>query len=280
MEIKFTSHNKKKDKVFKFFIPDAWNDLSFKQARKLAELNTKYDKQTAIIHFFCWLNDFHIVRGTTMIYRDEFGSTFSCWYFRKHIHKWLIPEFSISAISNALEKWIFNGDEAPNSQLHVSIFKPFKAEKHHFFPPADIISNLTYEQYTYADSHFQNFMNKKEPKELDSFIAALYCVDNQFNPKTYLNYVHIFKKRSFYDKLVHLWFFIGCRKVLSYIFFNLVKASDNNPDTKSDPILSWMKLTSGMTKSPAEIDLTKKQLAWDVFAWLDSEIKNFNKHKK
>lgn len=294
MKLSLTTRHRRKNKTYEYYMPGSWNELSIPQAVKLAELTSSYSKTEALLRFVFWLNNFSVIRQEPVIYSGmNYRYKTKKWrkvvgddeeikaarVIRKGFKRFIITDTDLNYITSIVEKWIFNGNEAPTSFLYVSKFKSIPINNDKLNPPCDVLTNCTYEQYTYIDTHFQNFMESKDTADLNMMICAMHQINTEFNSKMYLAYMPVFIDLPFYQKMVYLWFFIGCRKVLSHTFKNLFKESENDTKTKSDPILASIRLTSGMVRIPAHINPTKKELVWDIFSYLDEKIKAFNEAK-
>lgn len=278
MEITFTTTHTRKPKTRKFKSIDSWNMLSWKQAVKLAELSSTYDKTTTLITFFFWLNNIKVLKKDPIIYQID-GAEYCASIVRHKLRKFALSDIDLARIVKQFD-WVYGAENSPNSYMSSSSILPkLPINNNRLFPPADALSSLTYEQYTIVDIYYHRFMKSKKDTDLSLMIAALYSVNGKFDPETYAEYIPVFDELTFYDRLVILWFYIGSRKILEKTFCHLFSQSESSEKTKSDPMLAWMKLTAGMLESPADLSVTKKQLVWDVFSYLDEKIRIYNENK-
>lgn len=258
-------------------MPASWNELNYKQLVKLAWLSVSYPKTEAILRFFFYLNNFHVVKVNATIYKSD--ENLAAWIVRYRLRRFFLTETDLAFIIRTFEKWIYNGQDAPVSSLYKSVFKNVKLYTGKLIAPADMLSNISYEQYTYIDTHYTKFMQHKQIAELDNFIIAMHTANGIFNAEKYQDYTPLCDYLTYYEKLVYIWYYMGCRKVLSHFFKYLFDNKEASDSQAFDPYVSYMKLTSGMAKSPAEIQAVKNARLWDVFAWLDEEIRIHNEQK-
>lgn len=283
MTITFTTRHTRKPHTYEFQIVKGWSHLTWKQAILLADLTSRLNMTEAIIQFFLRINKLHVVRFPRIITRVE-GIAFESTILRYRFRRFVISDLDMSDIVKQ-HSWIYGDQQAPDPAIIVSNILPSIARvtrvrlKETLLPPANALTSLTYEQYTLADVWFQRFVSKGDIESLNQLIATLYT-DGTFNPDKIETNLSAVKRLSFPQKTVILWFYLSCRKFLAKTFIHLFEASESDEKTKSDPILAWMKLTSGMIETPADISETKKQLVWDVFSYLDEKIKAFKAIKK
>lgn len=278
MEITFTTRHTRHPRTSVFRTIDNWNSLTWREAVKLAQLTSDFGKTEAIIKFFLHTNKLRVLNENPIAYKIG-EETFYASLLRRRLCRFAISDLDMATIVKSY-KWIYGETETPDSSISSSSFLPkFNVYNETLIPPADALTSFTYQQYTIADVWFQKFMKTKELKYLDTLIVSMYSVNGRFNPDTYADYLPVIKDLSFYEKLVILWFYLGCRKLLANVFVHLFKTSDKDPETTSDPMLAWMRLTAGMIETPADISVTKKELLWDVFSYLDEKIKQFEETK-
>lgn len=274
MTITFTTRHTRKPRTYEFQIIDGWSNLTWKQAILLADLTSRLNQTDAIIRFFLKINNLHVVR-IKRISQDVEGYKFESTVLRYKLQRFVISDLDMTDIVKK-HSWIYADQPAPDPNIKSSNILP---KLKGLLPPADALTSLNYEQYTIADAHFQRFISKHETRFLDKLIATLYTTDGTFNADDIDNNIRAVRSLSFAEKTVILWYYLSCRKFLSEVFVNLFQTGDASEETKSDPMLAWMKLTAGMIDTPADISVTKKQLVWDVFSYIDEKIRAYNETK-
>lgn len=275
MQITFTTRHTRHPRTSVFKTIDSWNSLTWAEAVKLAQLSSDFGKTEAIIKFFFHTNKLHPVKIDPVAFKID-GDTYYASILRRRLRRFAISDIDFAAIVK-LYSWIYGESDTPDSAITSSSLLPkLHVYNDTLIPPADALTSLTYQQYTIADVWFQKFMKTKELQYLDKLIVSLYSLNGRFNADSYTDYLPIIEDMTFYEKLVVLWYYLGCRKLLAKVFIHLFKTSDKDPETTSDPMLAWMRLTAGMIETPADISVTKKELLWDVFSYLDEKIKQFD----
>lgn len=95
-----------------------------------------------------------------------------------------------------------------------------------FNPPAEKLKNITIKEFSFADSLFYNWREKKDTRYLDLLCATLYrkpvnnSIDNRipFNKIEVENQVALFKKIPFKTKLSIGYTYMGCRNYIADLY--------------------------------------------------------------
>lgn len=273
-KIKLTTKHNRKPKTYSLHTIDSWQELNLKHLLKLANLTTTYSKEHAKTMFFLWINKLKVSKQDPICYAPGKYAR----VIKRGFKRFVIADLDMAYILRRFE-WIYNNQSTPDSKMFHSVFNRIHINDHTLVPPGDSLNNFSYEQFTHVDSHYQNWLQSHNSDDLHKMIVSMYTINGVFNPVENNKFIPLIEDMSDDLKIVHVWFYVGSRKVLAYIFENLFNQSDSDTKTKSDPFLAWMKLTSGMIQTPADLEITKKQLIWDVFSYLDEKIDAYNKQK-
>jgi len=249
-----------------FNVPASFADLSAKQLVVLANMLSVFTKTQACIFFILHVAKLRVMSTGSF----TLNNNLSGWMLRRGVfgRRFLLADRDVVHLSGLLS-WLFD----KNGELNITLST--LPDCSHFIrnpliTPGPALTTLSFEQYTHADTHFQNFATSKNVADLNKMVCAL-CTPS-FNSDNYLDLMPQVEKLNYWIRIVLFWYFLGSRRVLTHVFPNLF-SSGSGDDKPSDVYLQYMALTSSMCESPADISAVKKQLAWDVFSFLEEKIK-------
>lgn len=187
-----------------------------------------------------------------------------------------------------LTDFIFNKNEGYFNRFPKIKIVFFK----HLYGPADKLSNISINEFSFALKHFNSFNTTKDEKHLDLLIACLYRpkqrnweqfgdIRKPFIPFTAEKYIKQISKFEYEQKMAIYLFFNACMDLISKLYpavFNKVVEEEKKSNTKvhtfTDTIL---KLSGGKFGSFNE---TKDQNAHLVLKELNQLIIDSDKKPK
>jgi hypothetical protein len=138
-----------------------------------------------------------------------------------------------------LTDFVFNKNEGYFNcfpKVKISWFK-------HLYGPADRLSNISINEFSFALKHFNAFNTTKDEKHLDLLIACLYRpkqkdweqfgdIRKPFGPFTAEKHIKQISKLDYEQKMAIYLFFSACMELISKLYaavFNKVEQPENKP---------------------------------------------------
>jgi len=284
---------------FSFF--QSWNELTEKQALKVASLVQKVDfSQFSVLLFM-------EVFGLKVLKKEaEIINGLPCYYFKHGRNKKkLIGVEDVNFISKHFEV-LFTTEEDPktgikkyniNSKLTKNLLKSFRLGFIRYYGPADAITNLKFSEYIHTETNYFNYYKHGTIEYLDKLISTIYRPKKKFHfIKHRLKNYDGDKRQVFNDffikqrskkiarlsmdkKLLILWFYEGCRKFLKAQFPNL--HAGGSSEEEGDTFGQFLKLINSLSGS----DVTKnKQVReaylYEVLVQMEQNAIAYKKHKE
>lgn len=161
--------------------------------------------------------------------------------------------------------------------------------------PKEALSNITLQEFAYADKAFIDFINNKNFQSLDRLIAILYrpkkaCFSENspnyqgdlriaFNAFKINQQLKRIKYLDWHYKMAICMFFWGSRNFLAKAYPHVF--SSGNKRTAKSQKLGWIQVIFDLSGEKfGTIQQTANEKLYTVLAFLEKELINFSKNKK
>lgn len=165
-----------------------------------------------------------------------------------------------------------------------------------FYGPKEGLSNLSLEEFAYADIEFVKFLKNKDFDSLNRLVAILYRKKRLFFNETNKAYngdlrvgfnafkvyhnLDALKSLELYQKLSIFMTYWGCRNFLSLTYKNVF--SGNNQGAASSLSLGWLQVIFDLSGAKfGSLQQTAEQNLYTIMVYLEKElIRNHNTKKQ